>query len=59
MSVIGTELYKMLQKIAPREAQQHFKSAHVEALKGLRVLIDRRIENLSSEPTKGTTIQVD
>ena len=59
MSVIGTEIYKMLHKIAPREAQAHFKSAHVEALKGLRVLIDRRIDSLSSERKKGTTIPVE
>ena len=59
MAVIGTELYKMLNKLAPREAQEHFKSAHVEALKGLRVLIDRRIEGLSSERKKGTSIPVE
>lgn len=59
LSVIGTALYKMLHKLAPVEAQEHFKSAHVEALKGLRVLIDSRIERLSSERKKGTTIKVE
>lgn len=59
LAVIGTELSKMVQRLAPPEAREHFKSAHVEALKGLRSLIDRRIERLSTEPKKGTSIKVE
>ena len=58
-AVIGAELCDLLHKVAPAEAQAHFRSAHVEALKGLRVLIDRRIERLSAERTKGTAIEVE
>ena len=59
-SVIGAELCNVLHRIAPAEAQQHFKSAHVEALKGIRVLIDKRIERLSSDSSKkGTSITVE
>ena len=59
LSVIGAELYKMMQQLAPPEAQAHFKAAHVETLKGLRALIDSRIEHLSAERKKGTTINVE
>jgi len=58
-AVIGAELGNVLHKLAPAEARQHFKSAHLEALKGLRVLIDHRIDHLSSDQKKGTSITVE
>jgi hypothetical protein len=37
----------------------HFKNAHVEFLKGVRSLIDDRIEHLSREERKGTHVVVE
>jgi hypothetical protein len=41
------------------EARHHFTSARIEMLKGLRALIDSRIEKLSAEPSKGTSVPID
>ena len=56
----GPELYAMFKKLGPDSARQHFRNARVEMLKGMRALIDKRIEDLS-EPaeTKGTKVAVE
>ena len=59
VAVIGAELCRLLNAVAPAEAQLHFKKAHVEALKGLRVLIDTRIERMTPDPDKGTPIDIE
>ncbi len=57
---IGVELDRLLGAIAPSpEVRQHFHSARIEVLKGLRGLIDERIQHLSTEPKKGTTVPVE
>jgi hypothetical protein len=43
----------------PEEAAKHFRQARVEALKGIRSLIDDRIEVLSRSHAKGTKINVE
>ncbi len=39
--------------------QNHFRNSRVEFLKGLRSLIDDRIEHLSHEERKGTRVTVE
>lgn len=56
----GPELYSMLKKLGPDSARQHFRNARVEMLKGMRALIDKRIEEVSSKTeTKGTKVAVE
>jgi hypothetical protein len=43
----------------PEEARRHFRSARVEILKGLRAAIDSRIQRLSTEPQKGTSVKIE
>jgi hypothetical protein len=43
----------------PEEAQRHFQTARLEVLKGLRALINQRIERVSKTSSKGQNIQVD
>jgi hypothetical protein len=44
----------------PAGAWQHFRQARIELLKGLRVLIDQRIESISrGDERKGTRITVE
>ncbi len=46
----------------PEEARRHFASARLEMLKGLRALLDARIEQVSAKaqgPTKGEKIAVE
>jgi len=56
----GPELYAMLKKLGPDSARQHFRNARVEMLKGMRALIDRRIEDISGQAdSKGTKVTVE
>lgn len=56
----GPELYSMFKKLGPDSARRHFRNARIEMLKGMRALIDRRIEDLA-EPaeTKGTKVPIE
>lgn len=56
----GPEISQLLKRLGPGEAaESHFKAARVEFLKGLRAIIDRRIEDLSKSETKGTKVSVE
>ncbi len=43
----------------PEEAEKHFRQARIEMLKGVRNLIDHRIEVLSRSHARGTKITVE
>ncbi|MGA7416220.1 MAG: hypothetical protein WBW33_37465 [Bryobacteraceae bacterium] len=43
----------------PEEAEKHFRQARIEMLKGVRGLIDHRIEVLSRSHVRGTKITVE
>jgi hypothetical protein len=54
------DLSAVLRTLTPNEdARRHFRSARIEMLKGLRSVIDHRIEQLSQEPPKGTSVSVE
>jgi len=55
----GPELARMLRSLGSDSAKGHFRSARVEVLRGLRALIDQRIETLSKHPRRGTAIEVE
>ncbi len=56
----GPALSELLRRLAPpAEAQRHFESARIEFLKGLRALIDARIERLSKPKARGQAINVE
>ena len=56
----GPELYGMLKKLGPDAACQHFRNARIEMLKGMRALIDARIETIRrDEAKKGTKVTVE
>lgn len=55
----GPEVYRILKEFGPDRARGHFRAARIEALKGLRSLIDHRIEALGKEGRRGTTIEVE
>ena len=57
---VGPELFALFRKLGPDSARQHFRNARIEMLKGMRELIDKRIEQLSgSTENKGTKIHVE
>jgi hypothetical protein len=55
---VGPKLSEML-KCRSEEAAGHLRNARVEFLKGLRALIDERIEHLSAKGKKGTSVPVE
>jgi hypothetical protein len=57
---VGPAVSDFLKRLGPpEEVQSHFRAARVEFLKGLRALIDQRIQDLSAQPAKGTKLNVD
>ena len=56
----GPAFSEFIHKLGPPEgARKHFDSARIEFLKGLRALIDARIERLSGHETQGTKVSVE
>ncbi len=56
----GPELYAMFRKLGPDSARQHFRNARIEMLKGMRELINKRIDELSAHgEKKGTRVTVE
>lgn len=57
---LGSSLSELLRHLGPPEAsRRHFDAARVEFLKGLRALIDARIEHVSRRAAKGEKIEVE
>lgn len=57
---LGRDLDNFLRSAVPsEEVSEHFTNARVELLKGLRAMIDARIDRLSSERRKGVSITVE
>jgi hypothetical protein len=56
----GPALTELLRRLGPpEEVRRHFSAARVEFLKGLRALIDARIEQVSKATAKGEKIEVE
>lgn len=56
----GPALSELLHRLGPpAEARRHFETARVEFLKGLRAVLDARIEQVSKPRTKGEKISVE
>ncbi len=57
---VGAEIDNLLRTLAPSEdVRDHFRNARIEVLKGLRGLIDERIQRLSTESKKGTSVPIE
>jgi hypothetical protein len=52
-------LLPMLERRWPEASRGHFKNARIEFLRGVRGLIDDRIERLSKEERKGAHVVVE
>jgi hypothetical protein len=48
-----------LEQLWPEDTRAHFRNSRVELLKGIRSVIDHRIESLSREPKRGTHVSVE
>lgn len=56
----GPALSDLLRRLGPPEqARRHFETARLEMLKGLRAILDARIEQVSKRNRKGEKIEVE
>jgi hypothetical protein len=56
----GDVIGRMVRAFGPSsEARQHFRQSRVEFLKGIRKVVDDRIEKVSRAPHQGSRIVVD
>jgi hypothetical protein len=58
-TIVGPQLEAMMDHIWPEDTREHFRNARVEVLKGMRGLLDARIERLSKHDQKGTRVTVE
>ena len=58
---MGAAVSQMMRMMGPQgEAADHFRQARIEALKGLRAILDQRIDALASGgASKGTKVNVE
>jgi len=58
-TVVGPQIEAIMAHCWPDSTQEHFRNARIEALKGIRSLLDARIERLSQHTQKGTKVTVE
>ena len=58
-TVAAPQLEAMFSHLWPEETHEHFRNARIEMLKGVRSLVDARIERLSKHAQKGTKVTVE
>ncbi|HVB37351.1 MAG TPA: hypothetical protein VND92_02400 [Vicinamibacterales bacterium] len=59
-ATLAADFCDLLRTLAPSdEAMNHFRAARLEALKGLRAIIDSRIASRSAERPKGRSVKID
>jgi hypothetical protein len=57
---LGADLDNILRSFIPSEdVFDHFAKARIEVLKGVRAMIDARIDRLSSEAKKGVSVTIE
>lgn len=57
--VAGPQLEAFFEHCWPGPTQEHFRNARVEMLKGIRSMLDARIERLSESAKRGTKVAVE
>jgi hypothetical protein len=57
---LGADLDNLLHSFIPsEEVFDHFAKARIEVLKGVRAIIDARIDRLSSDTKKGVSVTIE
>jgi len=58
-SVARPQIEAMMDHCWPENTREHFRTARMEMLKGVRSMIDARIERLAQHEKKGTKVTVE
>jgi hypothetical protein len=57
--VAAPQIQAFVDHVWPQNTREHFRNARIEVLKGVRSMLDARIERLSKQAPKGTTVPVE
>jgi len=57
--IAAPQINAFLDHVWPKDTRQHFRNARIEMLKGMRGMLDARIEHLSKHAAKGTKVTVE
>ena len=57
--IAAPQIEALMDHVWPKDTREHFRNARVEILKGMRSMLDARIDHLSKQAAKGTKIAVD
>jgi hypothetical protein len=57
--IAGPQIEALLGHAWPQDTREHFRTARIEMLKGIRSMLDARIEHLSKHDQKGTKVAVE
>ena len=58
-SVAAPQIEAFIDHLWPENTRDHFRNARIEVLKGMRSMLDARIERLSQHGQKGTKVTVE
>ena len=57
--VAAPQINAFLDHVWPENTREHFRNARIEMLKGIRTMLDARIDHLSKQAPKGTKVTVE
>ena len=57
--IAAPQINAFMDHVWPRNTREHFRNARIEMLKGMRSMLDARIDHLSKGASKGTKLTVD
>jgi hypothetical protein len=57
--IAAPQIEAFLDHVWPQNTREHFRNARIEMLKGMRSMLDARIDHLSKHAQKGTKVAVE
>lgn len=57
--IAAPQIEAMMDHVWPQNTREHFRNARIEMLKGMRSMLDARIDHLSKHEAKGAKITVE
>ena len=57
--IAAPQIEAMMDHVWPQNTREHFRNARIEMLKGMRSMLDARIDHLSKNASKGTRVTVE
>ena len=58
-TIAGPQIEAFIDHLWPAGTREHFRNARIEVLKGMRSMLDARIDHLSQHDAKGTKVTVE